>query len=88
MGIASKVPMHPLSRGCRPGRDDLVFQVTKSGLHSMSTHSIFCTAHALFLVRKLRRDGFVSGQGTEERIKAAEAMLLGADGLIILYDAS
>lgn len=88
MGIASKVPMQPLNRGCRPGRDDLVFQVTKSGLHRISTHRVSYAAHVLFLVWELRCDGFVPRQCTEERIEAPETMLLGADGLIVLYEAS
>ena len=88
IGIASKVPMHPLNRGCRPGRDDLVFQVTKSGLRSVSTHCISYAVHALFLIRKLRCDGFVPRQCAEERIEASETMLLGADGLFLLYEAS
>lgn len=33
ISIGSKLPMQPLSLGTRPGREDLVFQVTKRGLY-------------------------------------------------------
>ena len=32
IGMGSKLPMQPLSLGVRPGREDLMFQVTKRGL--------------------------------------------------------
>jgi hypothetical protein len=39
-GMASKLPIQPLSLGGWPARDDLVFHVTNNGLenHNYSTH--------------------------------------------------
>lgn len=36
MDMGSKLPMQPLNLGARPGREDLVFQVTKRGLYDGS----------------------------------------------------
>ena len=34
IGSGSKVPIHPRNLGARPGREDLVFQVTNRGCDS------------------------------------------------------
>ena len=52
----------------------------------MSTNYDVHRLNVLFLIRESRRDGLVSGQGTEERIKAPETMLPGAHRPIVLYD--
>jgi hypothetical protein len=81
-GNASKLPMHPRSRGARPGREERVVQVTNRGLYFIvmfkkaNSHS---TGYVLLLVRELGWNRFVVSEGTVQSVKGMIAVLLGTN---------
>ena len=69
--------MHPRSCGARPGREDLMVQVTNNGLYcaQYSGYPTTRRRNILLVVGERRGDGSRRGQGTVERIEGVEAVL-------------
>lgn len=86
MDMGSKLPMQPLSLGARPGREDLMLQVTKRGLDNGSqrpgTQGYGTTRNVLLVVRKGRGDGRAACEGTVQGVEGMETMFWGA-GLVL-----
>ena len=79
--------MHPRSRGGRPGREDNVFHVTKSGLEhhiSVSAHIVLTIRHVLLLVRERRVNRLATSQSAIKGVKCMEAVLWSSS--FVLYD--
>lgn len=83
--MGSKLPMQPLNLGERPGREDLMFQVTKSGLDdgNQSRAGIWYEDDAQLLVQERGRNRRATCEGTVQGVKGMETMLGGA-GLVVL----
>ena len=80
IGSGSKVPIHPRNLGARPGREDLVFQVTNSGLKIVSKARPGPPgAYSLLLVWEFDRDRLLGREGAVERIESMKAVLGKAD---------
>lgn len=85
-GSGSKLPMHPRSLGGRPGREDLAFQVTKSGLEGRCVNHrgiTQATLHVLRLVSERRGDEISARECTVQSIKGVKAMLWRADTAVL-----
>lgn len=77
----SKFPIHPRSLGGRPGREERVFQVTKSGLpvaNIPSVYNIICETsqgrHSLFVVCEFGRNRFPMCESAVQCIESMETV--------------
>jgi hypothetical protein len=66
-GSASKLPMHPLNLGARPGREERAFQVTNNGLQDdrSEVNNACCSTRILFIVWKAGSDWSTEGKGAK-----------------------